>query len=306
MQDLNISQLFSPTVELQQFNTKNINYIPSFEYSLKRQLMLKYLASLVLATGLFFSFNLSAQQADKSIPTIWDSIPNKGKYDWFKNNSANENLKTFQMYESRKEAKTIAACIPNAYGFYIVAQWYESIENENEAERWARKICKNDAAELLAFAPEIKIDRTWRDEVYVDKFTNQKIKLNILTFTDVWHNESKKECEIHCIAWVWADSVVISGYSLILGGTTKDIPVRVRLGNRTFTGECKLSDRGNCILALRGISSLDFANSLRSHHGDIAIEFTQKPSSVIGELSKSVTNWNMRKEVNKNNSEIRK
>ena len=30
MQDLNISQLFSPTVELQQFNTKNINHIPSF------------------------------------------------------------------------------------------------------------------------------------------------------------------------------------------------------------------------------------------------------------------------------------
>jgi len=30
MQDLNVSELFSPSVELQQFNTKNINHIPSF------------------------------------------------------------------------------------------------------------------------------------------------------------------------------------------------------------------------------------------------------------------------------------
>jgi len=30
MQDLNVSDLFSPTVELPQFNTKNINHIPSF------------------------------------------------------------------------------------------------------------------------------------------------------------------------------------------------------------------------------------------------------------------------------------
>ncbi len=30
MQDLNVSELFSPTVELQQFNTMNINHIPSF------------------------------------------------------------------------------------------------------------------------------------------------------------------------------------------------------------------------------------------------------------------------------------
>jgi hypothetical protein len=29
MQDLNVSKLFSPTVELQQFSTKNINHIPS-------------------------------------------------------------------------------------------------------------------------------------------------------------------------------------------------------------------------------------------------------------------------------------
>lgn len=268
--------------------------------------MLKFLTSLVAATGFLFTLNVAAQQPEKSIPTIWESIPSKGKYEWFKSNSANENLKAFQSYESRKEAKSIAACIPDAYGFYIVAQWNESIENENDAEQWARKLCKNDAAELLAFVPDTKEDRTWRDEIYVDKFTNQKIRMNILTFSEVWHNGYKRDCEESCSAWVWPDSVVINGYSLVLGGTSSDIPVRVRLGKQIFSGECKLTDKRNCDLVLRGISSRDFANRLRAHYGEIAVEFTQTPRSVMGSLSKSVTNWSAKKLPSQSNTEVRK
>lgn len=77
----------------------------------------------------------------EEIKTIYEQIPNIGKYEFFLSNSLDENKKTFDTYESKKGGKIITACIPNAYGFYIKAKWDITVKNQDDATRLATEAC---------------------------------------------------------------------------------------------------------------------------------------------------------------------
>lgn len=148
------------------------------------------------------------------------------------------------------------------------------------------------SASSFALAQQAK-KSNWVEGFNVDKFTGVRTKFHTLTFDEVWSNNHKRDCEGGCRVWVWPDHVVADGYWLIAGGTKNDFPVRVRLGDEVFEGECQLSaNRKTCRVALKGFSDKEFADELRAHKGEVAFEFTQTPNLSIGSEAKRVDNWN--------------
>jgi hypothetical protein len=73
--------------------------------------------------------------------TIYEEIPNVGKYEYFLKNSIGKNRDVFEIYESKNGGKVLVACIPNAYGFYMQTEWDLIVRSEAEASRIATKIC---------------------------------------------------------------------------------------------------------------------------------------------------------------------
>jgi hypothetical protein len=93
----------------------------------------------------FCSFFLMAE----GVPTIYDSIPSKGKYEFFKSNSYGVNLDVINLYESNKTGKILVACLNGAYIFYMKADWDLPIRSEADAKSYADKSCKEFEGRIL-------------------------------------------------------------------------------------------------------------------------------------------------------------
>ena len=85
----------------------------------------------------------------EGVPTIYDSIPSKGKYEFFKSNSYGVNLDVINLYESNKTGKILVACLNGAYIFYMKADWDLLIRSEADAKSYADKSCKEFEGRIL-------------------------------------------------------------------------------------------------------------------------------------------------------------
>ena len=85
----------------------------------------------------------------EGVPTIYDSMPSKGKYEFFKSNSYGVNLDVINLYESNKSGKILVACLNGAYIFYMKADWDLPIRSEADAKSFADKSCKEFEGRVL-------------------------------------------------------------------------------------------------------------------------------------------------------------
>lgn len=238
---------------------------------------------------------VTVAHSQTAIPTIWDSMPKKDLYGFFKKDSSGENKKVFEFYESKQFGKLIAACVPNAYGYYVVAKSDLTIKNKADAESAATSECKGEGVVLLGYSttPDAK-SSNYVESSYKDKFTGKTIPMHDLFFKEARTNGYDEECSKSCVAWIWPDAVVINGKALITGGASfqmTNIPTKLRLGNKVYVGKCVIQDNGDsCSLEINGLQGKALSDAINNHQGEIALEFKQYWTSLNLKQS-NVTVW---------------
>ena len=233
----------------------------------------KYLGTCLVILGF-----VTVAHSQTAIPTIWDSMPKKDLYGFFKKDSSVENKKIFDFYESKQFGKLIAACVPNAYGYYVVAKSDLIIKNKADAESAATSECKGEGAVLLGYSTTPDAESSnYVESSYKDKFTGKTIPMHDLFFNEKTVDGQDSTCSKSCVAWIWADSVVINGESLISSGAgtqmTK-IPTRLRLGKKIYNGKCIIQNNGeSCVLEINDLEGKALSDALNNHLGEVALEF---------------------------------
>jgi len=96
------------------------------------------LVTLSLAAALSFG-----ALAERDIYTFLDG---KNIYNKVKNDSVEDNLGVFKIYEKQTSKKIIAACIRSGVGYSVAAQWDLNIHSHAEAEAAMQALCERQGA----------------------------------------------------------------------------------------------------------------------------------------------------------------
>lgn len=96
-------------------------------------------------------------KARSETPTIYEEIPKEGAYEYIRSIATGRNLEVFKIYEYAKGGKVLTVCFPNAYGFYVKADWDLKIKDEAGANQIRDAACtEREGRRLLDYLPYVE------------------------------------------------------------------------------------------------------------------------------------------------------
>jgi len=111
----------------------------------------------------------------------------------------------------------------------------------------------------------------------IDRFAQTSSEYHTLTFKKRVLDERENECEIRCTLTFAKDYFFVDGYTILdTVKPTREIKVRVRIGDEIFNGVCIFNEiKTGCFVKFNNVSTSQITSKLNSFKGYFAIEVSQ-------------------------------
>jgi hypothetical protein len=111
----------------------------------------------------------------------------------------------------------------------------------------------------------------------IDRFAQTSSEYYTLTFSKRVLDEIENECEKRCTLTFSKEYFFVDGYTILDDvKPTKEIKVRIKIGNEIFNGVCKFNQiRTGCFVKFNNVSTSQITSKLNSFKGYFALETNQ-------------------------------